>query len=168
MNFSHLGWRCPSKNQRLPNKNTIPGIKSPFELLVRVFQGTPKNTDHGCCLWLPPKGRSHYCWRCHELQKQSPETPSLDLTWRPPPWGLVSRYQKVLCKLPKEGSKLHSYPDVTPMSRNNDQQGTQILVITNTSLIGVKRLIKRKTMPGTGNLVSYSVLAKPLILEENL
>lgn len=80
-------WTIHTQCHQKPNKRHM--RSPPF----RVIQETYKPLEAiAFTLGCPHPQRwklSPYCWRDHALQTQGPEAPQLNLSWKPPPWGLA-------------------------------------------------------------------------------
>lgn len=82
-----------TKDHLTNNLNIRHKILSLLSLCSGLSKRLPNITDYGYCCWFPQRRCkvSSYGRRHHALGSQSPETPDLELFWKPsPPWELAS------------------------------------------------------------------------------
>lgn len=150
----------------LKTKIPRPGMRNPLlNHLSRLFKRLLKHSSELLLLLvaLEKWKVSSYCWSHNALQKEDPEAPELKLTWRTPFWGLDSKGMKLPIVLPSS--------DACKMNFNNSQRNTKdglamdIMVVTNSSVIGLKIFSTRGRLCLVKNKATYQGLEWLWILE---
>lgn len=142
-------------------------LKLPVALLAKRLQ------THSLllCPWLPRGWKIGLCcWRYHALQKQNSETPEPEPTWMPSLWRLTF----MVAEGAMQASNGERQPTVPPSYHASElhqrlawHDNPEIAVIEHTPW-RYQMLSNCTAIPGTGNLLAYSVLVKSWLLDENL
>lgn len=114
-------------------------MKSPISGCWLGYQDTPKpNISCCCCPWLSPEvgGKSLFLQTSWTLGTE-PRGPELDLTWKPPSWGLAFTVPEGIKPLPKQGVNQQSTASTSiSWPPGGCSSGMSLFVVRNSSLLG--------------------------------